>query len=256
MKRTLALLMLIAISGEMLCGFQQNEVVTARRRSSGVATHTFALVQDYNITCASGASCVVTPAAGGCQFGTCGALGTGHVVVIWASNGNGAANFISTSTVPSGGGTWAVPTGCEQNDAGQGGIGSVSCAYTLSSSSASSVTVTFNGTFAATIDLREYSFTGGGSAALDCTGHVDNGTTSQTGQPGATCTASGSSNVTVQSLVATSGTSTVTINQSYGNKFGAGFYAWADLLNVAIGTTPTWNLGSAGYSVGGIISIK
>src|SRR5574343_953860 len=123
----------------LMAPFQTVRIPGPGGSASSVASNTFTLVQQQdvdNAICTSAPTCVFTVTS----------TGSGNLLVITATQFSGGANYISSI---SGGGTWVVPTGANYQMA-NACCGAVSSGYVLSSTSGTtSITVTWNGTFAA-----------------------------------------------------------------------------------------------------------
>lgn len=226
----------------LMAPFQTVRIPGPGGTPTSTPSNTFTLVQQQNVdnaTCTSAPTCVFTVTS----------TGTGHLLVITATQFSGAANYISSV---SGGGTWVVPTGANYQMA-NACCGAVSSAYVLSSTSGTtSITVTWNGTFAALLDFREFSFTGG-STSLD-TGATLYDSVAGTSQPGPALTLSGSSDAIMQSSVCESGPNA--IDGSYIGTYFAGFSGYAYKINTGSGTAPNWTLPASGRCTTSAIAFK
>lgn len=195
--------------------------------SSGGSTNTFTLVNQTN---QFPTSCTPT-----CNL-TVTSTGSGHLLVIQATNQNGGARYLSSVT---GGGTWVVPAGCEGVNAS---AGAVSCAYVLSSSPGTTtfaVTTTTNDGYE--FVTYEVSYTPG-PISFDTSNATAQ--SASTNPPGQALTLAGTSELIFQTIAlpanGPSGISAPYTN--YLNWFNGGF---ATSFNTSSGTAPTWTWGTS-----------
>jgi hypothetical protein len=208
--------------------------------------HTFTFVQSV-----AGAACTAGTAT--CSI-TVASTGTGNVGVLWANDQTGTP---LTITSISGGGTWTIPSGCSLNHAS---IGTSNCAFIPSlTGGVTTITVTWsNATLNSNLDKLkyfEYSVTGGGGVVLDTSGTIFD-SSSGTSQPGVALTLSGSSDLILQSLIASLGTVSGVTTYGHLTPSSSGYDAAAELLNTASGTAPTWTTTSSGTPIGAAIALK
>jgi hypothetical protein len=187
------------------------------------------------------------------------AIGTGHLLYLEA----GSSKFISSA---SGGGTWTVPSGCQIAVPGSTG-GSLSCAYVLSSTSgATTINVTMNGSGPTAFAMWEIASTGG-PFNLDALGTAQRAGSPALDITGVPLSLSGPNDVIFQSAWISGGTNDISLypgpmepngqsilfySQSSPQSANAGSAA---LLNTTNGTAPIWINGgtnSAGTGVSGV----
>ena len=182
--------------------------------------------------------------------------GSGHLLVLVAAAYNGTAGGISSTTVPTGGGTWVVPAGCATSNSGT--FSNVSCAYVLSSTSgATAVSITMSASNNYTFWYYEYSFTQG-STSLDGTPASVSDTTAATTQPGAVLPITGSSDLIIHIAASNSGLSSVaapyTLDAS-GTGNGGGQGAASD-ANTSSGAADSYTLAASGELIDGALAFK
>jgi len=167
--------------------------------------------------------------------------GTGHLLYLQSANLT-ASSYISSV---SGGGTWVVPSQCQINLSGQGPL---SCAYVLTSSSTSSITVTMGSSSVNGFLFSEVSRTSG-SFALDAINCTQNSASFY--PSGQALTLSGTDDVIFQTIFVPGGGGAAgpTLypyywsNGGFGgpeNGFLAGEANAAILLDTANGAAPVW----------------
>ena len=174
-----------------------------------------------------------------CPAMTIPSTGSGHLLFLQSANLT-ASSYISSV---SGGGTWVVPAGCQIN---LSGVGPLSCAYVLSSSSgATSVTVTMSSSSVNGFVLYEVSRSSG-SFVLDAIGTSQR--TASFLPLGQGLTLSGTDDVIFQGIMDGGGAWPSSPNRypyywsnnAYGNNFLAENASSAMLMDTANGTAPTW----------------
>jgi len=181
---------------------------------------------------------------------TVSSTGSGHLLFVQGYYSAGSTEFI---TSVSGGGTWVIPSSCQQ---GYSAIGAAnSCAYVLSSSSGTtSVSIGFSGTsttWAFAFYEVSTSLTGFSLDAIATSTY----STSNTAPAGQALTLTGSEDVIIQQIQCDTSFPTSTyINESYNYEQvqSAQPFGSAYLLNTTTGTAPAWvwNANSGGCAVG------
>jgi hypothetical protein len=159
--------------------------------------------------------------------------GTGNLLYVQAMIFSGS-NFI-TAVSGACSGSWVIPVASQL---GVVGVGSVSSAYCLSSTSgATSITVTTNGNSR----VRIWEYSDSSAPAFDVCGTVNN-TVAATTQPGVSLTLATSTEVIIQGAI---GNANITaISSPYGNflSFGGIQLGSGDNENSSSGTAPNWTM--------------
>src|SRR5271170_5204812 len=218
MRKISLLFALLAFAS--ICEAQFVPTTLAAGQQQGGGGTTFTLIQHinvYNTTCTIGQSTCTLTVTSMCS-------GHANCVGILFETDN-ANNPISTSTVPTGGGTWVVPSGCAHYQSAI--VTVVSCAYNLAeTATTTSIVVTFTTTTTNPgVAYYEYAYTGP-APTLDATGFLYQ-STSQTPQNGVTLSLTGSNDAIVQMCSYSPATS---VNSPYGD-FLTHQLASADLVN-------------------------
>lgn len=215
--------------------------------ASGTTANTFTFVQRTYMACS----------ANPCSI-TVGSTGSGHLLVMTATNDTGGVTPVYITSV-SGGGTWVIPAGCQSL---QNLAGSVSCAYVLASSSGTtSVSVGFTTGTQFSLAFWEYSFSAG-STTLDQLGAGND--ISASPLSGITLTGLGTNDVIIQWIVlgstaagptAVSGLYGHLLN-NVGSSTGLNYSGYADLENTSSGAAPSWTVAIPQVSAAAAISFR
>jgi hypothetical protein len=239
-----SLLLCIALLQEGVTVLPKTAVLPKTTMFQGVGVvNTFTLVQHNGIlSTPTGSTYTYTPSQ---------SIGTGNLGVLIVNNANVTTDFISSVA---NGGTWIVPAGCQL---GQGSWGAVSCAYNLSTTSTSTLALTFAASSNYSICLFEYSFSPGPASLDTIPAPVNNGSSSTT-QPGVAVTVNGASDVIVQSSIGATTANGPSSVSTYGNLLTPtnSNTGCADLENTTSGAAPTWTWPVAQRSGSNGISFK
>lgn len=204
--------------------FAQGPIIgsTGPFRSGG---NTFTLVNGTNFNCGNSSPCSISYTT------TAGSL----LEIVYSSTGG--SSFI---TGMSGGGTWVIPSACQVSDTS---AGSMSCAYVLSDTSTSSISLSFTSGIGGNGTLLEYSVSPG-PPVLDQATSVDR-STSASSQNYISPTVTGSNDVILQGLLASQNINTFTLS-GYTEEQKVGGYGSVGLANSTSATAPSVNLTSSG----------
>jgi hypothetical protein len=194
------------------------------------SSHTFTSKAFQATTTSCSPTCTITP--------TVQAIGDAGLIQVWQTSGS--ADYISTSTVPSGGGTWYVPSGAGTCQNSNINIGASSCAWTPSLTSTSpSIVITMTASTTYRVIFWDVPYSGTGSAALDTQNStVLSAGTNPTGQA---LTLTGSSEAVFQMVGVPTGPASA-ITSPYQTTFGewSNQCSFASAMNISSGAAPTW----------------
>ncbi len=169
--------------------------------------------------------------------------GTGHLLFL--VSGGEAGQYISRTTVPTGAGTWVVPTACEGLVTASSINYTISCAYVLSSTSgATSISITMSAS-ASDVGFAYFEVArSSGSFAVDTIPSANNNSASFT-PGGVAFTLSGTNDALFQVIMCPGGAETASLYPYYwqhpdGSEFLTNNGSAQALLNSANGTAPLW----------------